>query len=140
MNNNNPMQQMLQMLSMSNNPNQVVQMLAQQNPNVQAILNQMQQSGMTPQQFAMQYARQNNIDINQVANAFRKMGVSFDKYDEEEFYTIYLMHISDYPEIANDYYTYVAMAKKWLEDDDIEVSPSEKVCIYMYDIVMGEED
>nr|DAW58850.1 MAG TPA: hypothetical protein [Caudoviricetes sp.] len=77
MNNNNPMQQMLQMLSMSNNPNQVVQMLAQQNPNVQAILNQMQQSGMTPQQFAMQYARQNNIDINQVANAFRKMGGKF---------------------------------------------------------------
>lgn len=77
MNNNNPMQQMLQMLSMGNNPNQVVQMLAQQNPNVQAILNQMQQSGMTPQQFAMQYARQNNIDINQVANAFRKMGRKF---------------------------------------------------------------
>lgn len=77
MNNNNPMQQMLQMLSMSNNPNKVVQMLAQQNPNVQAILNQMQQSGMTPQQFAMQYARQNNIDINQVANAFRKMGGKF---------------------------------------------------------------
>lgn len=77
MNNNNPMQQMLQMLSMSNNPNQVVQMLAQQNPNVQAILNQMQQSGMSPQQFAMQYARQNNIDINQVANAFRKMGGKF---------------------------------------------------------------
>lgn len=77
MNNNNPMQQMLQMLSMSNNPNQVVQMLAQQNPNVQAILNQMQQSEMTPQQFAMQYARQNNIDINQVANAFRKMGGKF---------------------------------------------------------------
>jgi hypothetical protein len=77
MNNNNPMQQMLQMLSMSNNPNQVVQMLAQQNPNVQAILKQMQQSGMTPQQFAMQYARQNNIDINQVANAFRKMGGKF---------------------------------------------------------------
>ena len=77
MNNNNPMQQMLQMLSMSNNPNQVVQMLAQRNPNVQAILNQMQQSGMTPQQFAMQYARQNNIDINQIANAFRKMGGKF---------------------------------------------------------------
>lgn len=77
MNNNNPMQQMLQMLSMSNNPNQVVQILAQQNPNVQAILNQMQQSGMTPQQFAMQYARQNNIDINQVTNAFRKMGGKF---------------------------------------------------------------
>ena len=77
MNNNNPMQQMLQMLSMSNNPNQVVQMLAQQNPNVQAILNQMQQSGMTPQQFAMQYAKQKNIDINQVANVFRRMGGKF---------------------------------------------------------------
>ena len=77
MNNNNPIERMLQMLSMGNNPNQVIQMLAQQNPNVQAILNQMQQSGMTPQQFAMQYARQNNIDINQVANAFRKMGGKF---------------------------------------------------------------
>ena len=77
MNNNNPMQQMLQMLSMSNNPNQVVQMLAQRNPNLQAILNPMQQSGMTPQQFAMQYARQNNIDINQVVNVFRKMGGKF---------------------------------------------------------------
>ena len=77
MNNNNPMERMLQMLSMGNTPNQVVQMLAQQNPNVRAILNQMQQSGMTPQQFAMQYARQNNIDINQVANAFRRMGGKF---------------------------------------------------------------
>lgn len=81
-----------------------------------------------------------NIPKEEIIEQAKKMGVSFDKYDEEEFYTIYLMHISDYPEIANDYYTYVAMAKKWLEDDDIEVSPSEKVCIYMYDIVMGEED
>lgn len=81
-----------------------------------------------------------NIPKEEIIEQAKKMGISFDKYDEEEFYTIYLMHISDYPEIANDYYTYVAMAKKWLEDDDIEVSPSEKVCIYMYDIVMGEED
>ena len=81
-----------------------------------------------------------NIPKEEIIEQAKKMGVSFNKYDEEEFYTIYLMHISDYPEIANDYYTYVAMAKKWLEDDDIEVSPSEKVCIYMYDIVMGEED
>lgn len=38
----------------------------------------------------------------------------------------------------NDSSTYLNMAKKWLEDDDIEVSPSEKLCIYYYDIVKGK--
>jgi hypothetical protein len=32
------------------------------------------------------------------------------------------------------------MAKEFIMDDDIAVSPSEKVCIYMYEIVMGEKE
>lgn len=67
------------------------------------------------------------------------MGVRFEEYSEEEFYAIYLMHVSDYPTISNEYNMYIRMAKDWLEDDDIPVSPSEKVCRYLYTIVLGED-
>ena len=39
---------------------------------------------------------------------------------------------------ANEPNTYIAMAKQWLMDDDIEVSPSEKLSIYYYKIIKGE--
>lgn len=64
------------------------------------------------------------------------MNVQFEEYTEQEFYTVYLMMVSDFNKIANNPQTYVAMAKAWLEDDDIAVSPSEKLCKYMYEIVL----
>lgn len=75
-NNNNPMMLFQQMLSMGNNPQQIEQMILQQNPQLQVISNQMKQSGMSPLDFVMQYARQNNINpnlINQMANQMRGM-------------------------------------------------------------------
>ena len=69
----------------------------------------------------------------------KDMKVSFEEFSEDEFYAVYLMMISDYPSLANEPHTYLAMAKQFLEDKDIAVSPSEKVCIYMYEIVMGEK-
>lgn len=74
-----------------------------------------------------------------LANA-RQMGVNFNDYDEDEFYATYLMQVSDYPTIANEPRIYLGMAKAWLEDDDIELEPSEKLCKYMYEIAMAEED
>lgn len=68
----------------------------------------------------------------------KQMGVSFEEYDELEFITVYYMMMSDYPTIANDPHQYLNMAKQWLEDDDIEVSPSEKLSIYYYKIIKGE--
>ena len=68
------------------------------------------------------------------------MGVSFNEYEPDEFYAVYLMQVSDYPSIANEPHTYLAMAKSWLEDKDIELEPSEKLCKYMYEIVMADED
>ena len=41
----------------------VQQALFQQNPQMQVLYNQMLQSGLPPVQFVMQYARQNNINI-----------------------------------------------------------------------------
>lgn len=75
-NNNNPMMLFQQMLSMGNNPQQIEQIILQQNPQLQVISNQMKQSGMSPLDFVMQYARQNNINpnlINQMVNQMRGM-------------------------------------------------------------------
>lgn len=79
------------------------------------------------------------IDKEQIIRRAKEMGVNFQDYDEEEFYVTYLMQVSDYPTIASDYTTYVSMAKDFLQDDDIKVSPSEKLCKYYYGIVLGED-
>lgn len=72
-----------------------------------------------------------------IANA-KSMNVRFDEFTEDELYAVYLMMVSDYKAVANDFRSYLNMAKEWLMDDDVEVSPSEKLCIYYYEIVKGE--
>lgn len=80
------------------------------------------------------------LSKEQVMQKAKDMKVTFDEYEPEEFYAIYLMHVSDYPTLANEPHTYLAMAKAWLEDKDIEIDPSEKVCKYMYEIVMADDE
>lgn len=71
---NNPMQMIFQMLQGGQNPQQILQQLMSSNdPKIMQAVQQfnmaqqqMQQNGMSMQQYAQQYARQNNIDINQV--------------------------------------------------------------------------
>lgn len=81
-----------------------------------------------------------NLTKEQVMQKAKDMKVSFEEYEPDEFYAIYLMHVSDYPQVANEPHTYLAMAKAWLEDKDINIDPSEKVCKYMYEIAMADED
>lgn len=78
------------------------------------------------------------ISRNEIINQAKQMGVKFDEYSELEFYAIYLMLISDFKTISNDHRVYIGMTREWLEDDDIELDPSEKVCAYYYNIVKGE--
>ena len=68
------MNNIMQMLMSGMNPNIIMQNLMRSNPQVQVILNQMQQSGMTPQQYAMQLAKQNNINITPMLNMLRQRG------------------------------------------------------------------
>lgn len=68
------------------------------------------------------------------------MDVKFDKFTEDEFYAVYLMMVSDFKHVANDPHHYLAMAKEWLMDDDVELTGSDKVCAYLYTIVLGEEE
>lgn len=81
-----------------------------------------------------------NMPKEQLLSSAKQMGVNFNDYDEEEFYTIYLMHVSDYPTLSNEPHVYLGMAKSWLEDKDLDIEPSEKVCKYLYEIVMADED
>jgi hypothetical protein len=75
---------------------------------------------------------------DQIIQQGKSLGASFKGYDEMEFYATTLMMISDYKDISNDPMMYIRMAKDFLEDSDSEVSPSEKLCIYMYKIAKGE--
>ena len=73
-----------------------------------------------------------------VVQKAKEMGVKFNEIDEMEYYAMYLAMVTDYQGISNDPHLYLAMAKDFIFDDDVNVSPSEKVCIYLYKIVKGE--
>lgn len=70
----------------------------------------------------------------------QSMDVKFDRFSEDEFYAVYLMMVSDFKHVANDPHHYLAMAKEWLMDDDVELTGSDKVCAYLYTIVLGEDE
>ena len=80
-----------------------------------------------------------NIPFEQAIQQAKSMGVRFEEYSELEFYVTMLMLASDYQKtLGNDANIYMKLAKDWLEDDDIAISPSEKLCEYYYAIVKGE--
>lgn len=68
---NNQFMQIMNLMRSGQNPNILINQMAQQNPQVKMMLEQFKNSGMTPQQFVYQYARQNNIDISQIENMMR---------------------------------------------------------------------
>ena len=72
-----PRQNIMQSILQGGNPQQMVQQIMQSNPRVNAIINQMKQSGMTPEQYVRQYAKQNNIDIDQVVKNLKSRGMKF---------------------------------------------------------------
>lgn len=69
-----PNNNIMQMLMGGMNPNVIMQNIIQSNPQAQVILNQMKQSGMNPQQYVMQLAKQNNVDLNPMLNMLKQRG------------------------------------------------------------------
>lgn len=82
-----------------------------------------------------------NMPKDQVINQARQMKVKFDNYNEDEFYTTYLMKISDDEDnlISNPQMA-IIMAKNFLEDKDSKLKGSEKLCAYYYEVVKGGEE
>ena len=73
--NNNPMNMVYQMLSRGMNLQMMLQQMISQNPQSQFILNQVQQSGLSLRDYTLQYARQNNIDINPMIQMMSQFGI-----------------------------------------------------------------
>ena len=62
-------------LQSAGNPQQVVQTMINQNPQAKILMNQMQQSGMSMRDFTLQYARQNNINLQPILQQFNQYGI-----------------------------------------------------------------
>lgn len=71
----NPLQLMMQMVMGGQNPEQIMNQMMQQNPQLQVLINQARQSGMSPRDYTLQYARQNNINIQPLVNMFAQRGI-----------------------------------------------------------------
>ena len=65
----------LQTIGSNVNPQQVVQQLIQQNPQAQVLFNQMQQSGMSMRDFTLQFAKQNNINLQPILQQLNSKGI-----------------------------------------------------------------
>lgn len=72
---NNPIQFINQVMSMGKNPQAIVQQLISQNPQIQYIFNQVKQSGMSTKDYAINFAKQNNMDINSLIQAMSNFGI-----------------------------------------------------------------
>jgi len=64
-----------QIIGMGNTPQQIFQNMINNNPQIQVVLNQMQQSGLSSKDYALQFAKQNNIDINPMIEMLQKRGI-----------------------------------------------------------------
>ena len=65
----------MQMMTNGQNPNQVVEQVISKNPQAQILFNQMKQSGMSTKDFTLQFAKQNNINIDQILNTLSQKGI-----------------------------------------------------------------
>lgn len=82
-----------------------------------------------------------NMPKDQVIQNGRQMGATFKDYNEDEFYTTYLMIVSDYKKSISDPHIAILQSQEWLEDEDSKLKGSEKLCAYYYEVInAGEED
>lgn len=71
----NPMDVLQQILEMGTSPEMILQTIASRNPQANNIMQQIKQSGMSPRDFVMQYAKQNNINLNPIMKMLGQKGI-----------------------------------------------------------------
>ena len=74
MNNNNYMNNLNQLLSMGNNPQQIVQNAIAQNPQLQQLFSQIG-GGVNAKTLVMQIAQQRGIDLNKMIQILQNKGI-----------------------------------------------------------------
>lgn len=72
--NNNVLNIFNQLISGGQNPQQIINNILMQNPQYQMIFNQIQSSGLSMKDYVLQYAKQNQIDIQPMINLMQQKG------------------------------------------------------------------
>lgn len=72
---NNVVDLIMRIMTNGQNPNQVVEQLINNNPQAQALFTQMKQNNMSVKDFTLQYAKQNNINIETILNTLSQRGI-----------------------------------------------------------------
>lgn len=72
---NNVVNSIMQLMQLGQDPNVLVQNMIKQNPQLNVLMNQQQQSGMDWKAFVIQLARQNNVDITPILQSFQQKGI-----------------------------------------------------------------
>ena len=65
----------LQIVQSGNNPDVLLNNLAQQNPQIRALLNQKRQNNMSWQDMTAQFAKQNNINLTPIIQGLSQKGI-----------------------------------------------------------------
>lgn len=72
--NNNVLNIFNQLISGGQNPQQIINNILMQNPQYKMIFNQIQSSGLSMKDYVLQYAKQNQIDIQPMLNLMQQKG------------------------------------------------------------------
>lgn len=75
---NNPqqvIQTIMQIIQSGNNPETLINSLANQNPQIRALLNQKQQSNMSWKDLTLQLAKQNNVNLTPYIQGLSQRGI-----------------------------------------------------------------
>ena len=72
---NNVVDLIMRIMTNGQNPNQVVEQLINNNPQARALFTQMKQNNMSIKDFTLQYAKQNNINIETILNTLSQRGI-----------------------------------------------------------------
>lgn len=75
---NNPqnvINSIMQIIQTGNNPEMLISNLAKNNPQLQSLLNQKQQNGMSWKELTMQYANQNNVNLTPLIQGLSQKGI-----------------------------------------------------------------
>ncbi len=75
--NNNVVMNIINIMRANGNPNVYLTNLAKQNPQVRNLLNQKRQSNMSWEQFTMQLAKQNGVDMTPIIQGLNNNGIKF---------------------------------------------------------------
>ena len=72
---NNIVDLIMRIMTNGQNPNQVIEQLINNNPQARALFTQMKQNNMSIKDFTLQYAKQNNINIETILNTLSQRGI-----------------------------------------------------------------